>query len=112
MFSHGGHTHLGGGGHGHSHGSGHSSKGYENLDNAESGNTNYHSYGSIQEHSNKKKEDSNINVKAAFVHVMGDLIQSIGVLIAAFIIYFKVRNTKGKIDLFIFMYEVQNSFSN
>lgn len=35
------------------------------------------------------KERENINVKAAFIHVVGDLIQSIGVLIAAFIIYFK-----------------------
>lgn len=36
------------------------------------------------------KERENINIKAAFIHVVGDLIQSIGVLIAAFIIYFKV----------------------
>lgn len=35
------------------------------------------------------RERENINVKAAFIHVVGDLIQSIGVLIAAFIIYFK-----------------------
>lgn len=33
---------------------------------------------------------SNINVKAAFIHVLGDLLQSLGVLTAAFIIYFKV----------------------
>ncbi|GFN85112.1 Zinc transporter 2 [Plakobranchus ocellatus] len=33
--------------------------------------------------------ESNINVKAAFIHVLGDLFQSIGVLVAAFIIYFK-----------------------
>jgi Co/Zn/Cd efflux system component len=32
----------------------------------------------------------NISVKVAFIHVVGDLIQSIGVLVAAFIIYFKV----------------------
>ncbi|KAL5015535.1 hypothetical protein ScPMuIL_009805 [Solemya velum] len=36
-----------------------------------------------------KKHGSNINVKAAFIHVIGDLIQSIGVCVAAFIIYFK-----------------------
>ena len=35
-------------------------------------------------------KDDNINVKAAFIHVVGDLLQSIGVLVAAFIIYFKV----------------------
>ncbi|KAG1658199.1 Zinc transporter 2 [Nymphon striatum] len=38
-------------------------------------------------HSHGKK--SNINVRAAFIHVLGDLVQSIGVLIAATIIYFK-----------------------
>ncbi|XP_048727104.2 proton-coupled zinc antiporter SLC30A2-like isoform X2 [Ostrea edulis] len=37
----------------------------------------------------KDDHTDNINVKAAFIHVVGDLIQSIGVLIAAFIIYFK-----------------------
>ncbi|XP_061166868.1 proton-coupled zinc antiporter SLC30A2-like isoform X2 [Saccostrea echinata] len=37
----------------------------------------------------KDTHKENINVKAAFIHVVGDLIQSIGVLIAAFIIYFK-----------------------
>ncbi|XP_064485771.1 proton-coupled zinc antiporter SLC30A2-like [Ornithodoros turicata] len=31
----------------------------------------------------------NLNVRAAFLHVMGDLLQSLGVLIAALIIYFK-----------------------
>ncbi|GAB1597705.1 zinc transporter 2-like isoform X1 [Argonauta hians] len=37
----------------------------------------------------KKNKQKNINVKAAFIHVIGDLLQSIGVLIAAYIIYFK-----------------------
>ncbi|XP_060575091.1 proton-coupled zinc antiporter SLC30A2-like isoform X2 [Ruditapes philippinarum] len=32
---------------------------------------------------------SNINISASFLHVMGDLLQSIGVLIAALFIYFK-----------------------
>ena len=32
----------------------------------------------------------NINVHAAFIHVIGDLIQSIGVVIAGYIIWFKV----------------------
>ena len=39
------------------------------------------------------ERDSNINVKAAFIHVIGDLLQSIGVLVAALIIYFKVGPT-------------------
>lgn len=33
-----------------------------------------------------KKQKKNINVRAAFIHVIGDLIQSIGVLIAAGVI--------------------------
>ncbi|XP_053382354.1 proton-coupled zinc antiporter SLC30A2-like [Mercenaria mercenaria] len=39
----------------------------------------------VKGHSHK----ANINVKAAFIHVLGDLLQSVGVLVAAFIIYFK-----------------------
>ena len=33
----------------------------------------------------------NINVRAAFIHVIGDTIQSVGVLVAAYIIKYKVR---------------------
>ena len=33
--------------------------------------------------------NKNINIRAAFIHVMGDLLQSIGVLIAAVVIFFK-----------------------
>ncbi len=62
--------HLGGLPHGHSHGSGssHSHK--------------HHSH-------DGKKSKKNINVRAAFIHVLGDFFQSIGVLVAAVIIYFK-----------------------
>ena len=35
-------------------------------------------------------EKQNINVRAAFIHVLGDIVQSVGVLIAAYIIKFKV----------------------
>lgn len=62
LLHQGGHGHSHGGGHGHSHGGG----GHAHGDDA-----------------------TNINVRAAFIHVLGDLIQSIGVLIAAFIIKFK-----------------------
>jgi len=34
----------------------------------------------------------NINVRAAFIHVLGDFIQSMGVFIAALVIYFKVSS--------------------
>ncbi|KRZ19473.1 Zinc transporter 2 [Trichinella pseudospiralis] len=35
------------------------------------------------------KESKNINVRAAFIHVLGDFCQSVGVLAAAFVIYYK-----------------------
>ncbi|KAM3933965.1 proton-coupled zinc antiporter SLC30A2 [Leptodactylus fuscus] len=53
-------------GHGHSHGA---------------GNTHSHSHNSGDQH--------NTSVRAAFIHVVGDFLQSLGVLVAAFVIYFK-----------------------
>ena len=41
--------------------------------------------------SHKDGSEENINVRAAFIHVIGDLIQSIGVVIAGYIIWFKVK---------------------
>jgi solute carrier family 30 (zinc transporter), member 2 len=38
-------------------------------------------------------DSSNINLRAAAIHVIGDFIQSVGVLVAALIIYFKVYLT-------------------
>ncbi|KAL4218001.1 hypothetical protein ACF0H5_022739 [Mactra antiquata] len=97
------------GGHGHSHGN-HSNNGYSSLDDEEeekirlsgtdtSSNTSNGGYGSLSDSSindipstaikGEGRHKANINVKAAFVHVVGDLLQSVGVLIAAFIIYFK-----------------------
>ncbi|XP_053560733.1 proton-coupled zinc antiporter SLC30A2 [Bombina bombina] len=46
-----------------------------------------HSHGIENVHSHE--DQRNPNVRAAFIHVVGDLLQSLGVLIAAFIIYFK-----------------------
>lgn len=57
-----GHSH-GGGGHGHSHAGGEEGHGHA-----------------------APKE--NINVSAAFIHVVGDFLQSLGVLVAAIVIYF------------------------
>jgi hypothetical protein len=39
---------------------------------------------------NHTEEQVNASVKAAFVHALGDIFQSISVLISALIIYFKV----------------------
>ncbi|XP_071440781.1 proton-coupled zinc antiporter SLC30A2-like isoform X2 [Hetaerina americana] len=58
--------------HGHSHGSAH-------------GSSSNHSHVAGSSHSH----EPNINVRAAFIHVLGDFIQSFGVFVAALIIYFK-----------------------
>jgi len=82
------HSHSLGGGHGHSH----DKKPLIENGDREAG----HNYGATQDdhnhdevvnHHHVKKE--NMNVRAAFIHVIGDFIQSIGVLIASIIIYFK-----------------------
>lgn len=44
----------------------------------------------LHEHDHDHDHDhANINVKAAFIHAVGDLIQSVGVLLAAVLIWFK-----------------------
>jgi zinc transporter 2 len=44
------------------------------------------------------KEGENYNLRAAMIHILGDLIQSIGVLIAALLIYFLCeRNEDGQV---------------
>ncbi|NXC01818.1 ZNT2 protein, partial [Orthonyx spaldingii] len=40
-------------------------------------------------HSHGAAGEPNASVRAAFVHVVGDLLQSVGVLIASYIIFFK-----------------------
>ncbi|GMS87291.1 hypothetical protein PENTCL1PPCAC_9466, partial [Pristionchus entomophagus] len=66
---------FGSGGHGHSHG----------------GLSHGHSHGGEAGHSHEGGAEGtrkNVNVRAAFVHIIGDLVQSVGVLIAALIIKF------------------------
>uniref|UniRef100_A0A8D0X5V7 Proton-coupled zinc antiporter SLC30A2 n=1 Tax=Sus scrofa TaxID=9823 RepID=A0A8D0X5V7_PIG len=61
--------HQSGHGHGHSHGHGHG-----------------HDHG----HSDSASQhQENPSVRAAFIHVIGDFLQSLGVLVAAYILYFK-----------------------
>ncbi|PIO64461.1 cation diffusion facilitator family transporter [Teladorsagia circumcincta] len=67
--------HFGSGGHGHTHG----------------GASHGHSHGG-----------KNVNVRAAFIHVIGDLIQSIGVLIAAVVIKFTGWELADPICTFLF----------
>ncbi|XP_032744119.1 zinc transporter 2 isoform X2 [Rattus rattus] len=46
-----------------------------------------HSHG--HSHEDSSQHQQNPSVRAAFIHVVGDLLQSVGVLVAAYIIYFK-----------------------
>ncbi|XP_064396807.1 probable proton-coupled zinc antiporter SLC30A4 [Halichondria panicea] len=91
VLGHGhGHSH-GGGGHGHSHG-GHGSKrgGHSHShDDVEEGNSRLSRFKRRLRRNKKQENAENINVRAAFVHVIGDLIQSIGVVIAGYIIWFR-----------------------
>uniref|UniRef100_A0A6A7FY60 Zinc transporter 2-like isoform X2 n=2 Tax=Hirondellea gigas TaxID=1518452 RepID=A0A6A7FY60_9CRUS len=48
-------------------------------------------------------EDNNINIRAAFIHVIGDLLQSVGVLVAAYIIrYYPEYKIADPICTFLF----------
>lgn len=47
-------------------------------------------YAPLEEGSGESLPLGNTSVRAAFVHVLGDLLQSLGVLIASILIYFKV----------------------
>lgn len=50
-----------------------------------------HSHGTTGRNSPDAGEQPNINVRAAMIHVLGDLIQSVGVLVAALLIFFNVN---------------------
>jgi zinc transporter 2 len=65
-----GHAHA----HDHAHGEGHSDSGTE-MDE--------------HDHDHGHSSEQNINIRAAFIHIIGDIVQSIGVIIAAAIIFFK-----------------------
>jgi len=96
-----GHAH-GGGGHGHSHSDSneHSHDGAHSHD-AHSHDGHSHELQGSQSHGHshnetdailskpRKKLKKDLNVRAAFIHVLGDLVQSVGVFLAALLIYFK-----------------------
>lgn len=50
-----------------------------------------HSHGTHRHQRQGRCNHENASVRAAFVHVLGDLVQSVGVLVAAAIIHFWVR---------------------
>ena len=70
-----GHSHGGGG---HSHSRAHSHLHHDNDGSVEGGGDGNHKHTSAAEH---------LNVRAAMIHVLGDLIQSVGVLISSILIY-------------------------
>jgi Co/Zn/Cd efflux system component len=88
---HHGHSH--GGNHGHSHGGshGHSHDGNHNHShNDESLSVDIISTQNLEEVSKERQSSKNINVQAAMIHVIGDFVQSVGVLVAAILIKIKV----------------------
>nr|XP_033331401.1 zinc transporter 2-like isoform X1 [Megalopta genalis] len=70
--------------HGHSHGHSHQEE-YARSKSSQLGNLE----NQTDVHEAHDQDKSNINVRAAFIHVLGDFIQSIGVFVAAVIVYFK-----------------------
>jgi len=88
---HGGdtHYHLGGGvEEGQCHGEGHDHHDDEGGENEHDDDYYYHEGGHDDEHVHRKEAQSNINVDAAFIHALGDLLMSIGVVCASLIIFF------------------------
>uniref|UniRef100_A0AAY4EQ85 Proton-coupled zinc antiporter SLC30A8 n=1 Tax=Denticeps clupeoides TaxID=299321 RepID=A0AAY4EQ85_9TELE len=77
-----GHSHGGLSSHGHGHGHSHGHK-----------EANGHAHGvddhSMEEQGAGRRPQANASVRAAFVHVVGDLLQSVSVLVSAVIIFFK-----------------------
>ncbi|XP_014235481.1 zinc transporter 2-like isoform X1 [Trichogramma pretiosum] len=91
-----GHGHSHGHDHSHSHSHGHDNHGHDHgsKDKISNGSSmhaleNGTASAGVTNKQRKKKEEENINVRAAFIHVLGDFIQSVGVFIAAIVIYFK-----------------------
>lgn len=65
----------------------------------QSGTSHGHSHGfatSPQQRDGHAHCQNNASVRAAFIHVVGDLLQSVGVLLAATIIHFWVSSNRQK----------------
>ena len=102
-----GHSHGGGGGHDHSHSKTEAPTRKVTLS---------HSLSTARAtNRGSSKERANINVRAAFIHVLGDIVQSVGVLVAAYIIKYKVRfpyrfSNKPKARIFLSFYFINYTF--
>ncbi|XP_038822197.1 zinc transporter 8-like [Salvelinus namaycush] len=91
-----GHSHAVGDRHGHSNKSNHS-HGNGNQENHSHGNGDVEQHGRVDVQRYELSESqpqANASVRAAFVHVVGDLLQSISVLVSAIIIFFKVSGQR------------------
>ena len=78
-----------GGDHGHSHGSGNKLPGGSDDNSSHS-----HSQSNVEYDSQVKSRSmipKDLNVRAAFIHVLGDLVENVGIFLAALMIYFKVN---------------------
>ncbi len=89
--------------HGHSHGGGHDHShnhhGHSHDESPESTDASINAQAVVVDIINeqdgvqvvkRKKQTKNLNVRAAIIHVIGDFVQSVGVLCAAVLIHFKV----------------------
>uniref|UniRef100_H2YRV6 Zinc transporter 1 n=1 Tax=Ciona savignyi TaxID=51511 RepID=H2YRV6_CIOSA len=74
--AHAGHDHDHGHGHGHSHGHGHGHSHNHNHDHSD------------HKHNNNITNEEHMNMKAVFLHVLGDALGSVIVMISASIVYF------------------------
>ncbi|XP_026156167.1 zinc transporter 2 [Mastacembelus armatus] len=85
-----GHGHSHGGLSSHGHGRSHK-KGKENnhISNHTHSNTDYEDVEHKGGENARRAQQANASVRAAFVHVVGDLLQSVSVLVSALIIFFK-----------------------
>ena len=99
--------------HPHSHGHGHSKRRKRNRNGTDEASRDEEGEGGEEESGQSRKwkfwqrlrrqrhakggSEENINVRAAFIHVIGDLIQSVGVVIAGYIIWFYVSNFEGQL---------------
>ncbi|KAL6182762.1 hypothetical protein ACLB2K_044175 [Fragaria x ananassa] len=98
---HGGHDHGHSHDHGHNHSHsnhnhGHSGHHHNNEDHHDHGHDDGHHHSEGGDHTHpllnenaKQKKQRNINVQGAYLHVLGDLIQSIGVMIGGAVIWYK-----------------------
>ncbi|KAL4094386.1 hypothetical protein PRIC1_010047 [Phytophthora ramorum] len=100
-----GHSHGGGGGHGHSHGGEAHGHAHGDSSSASSSDEEGHGHSHAHGHSHgghghgdlengkapkpAKKKLENLNIQAAYIHALGDFIQSVGVCAAGGLIWYK-----------------------